>query len=408
MELTLSEIKPILKYIIENNKTLQDNGDFPIAVNLVGDAGCGKTSTIYQLAKEIGANYIKLNLAQISEPSDIVGWPLREHYVCRQDPNDPENEECKWITPELIDAFTKAGWQITEETRMSYAIPYWLKNIDENKPTILVLDDYSRAQPAVLQAVMEIICRQEYISWRLPKNSHVICSSNPDDGSYNVNSLDEAFSSRLLNFNVKFDPQSWAAWAENHGLDGRGINFLLSYHHELMDRSKTKVAKVNARNYTMFINTISGIKDWSNSKSLATILQIASGCFLDEDDIVGGLFAQFVANKLDKLLSPEDLVTKDWSYVKGVLKSQLYDGDMYRADIASIVTTRFVNYSLKLFSTKGTKTEIVVNRILDIIDNDETLLTEDLIFNLVKTLNKAYPARCNKLLLNPKIAKKLL
>lgn len=41
MEFTLKEIKPILKYIIENNKKIQENGQMPLAVNICGDAGIG-------------------------------------------------------------------------------------------------------------------------------------------------------------------------------------------------------------------------------------------------------------------------------------------------------------------------------------------------------------------------------
>ena len=408
MELTLKEVKRIIKYIISNNQNLQETGQLPIAINICGEAGLGKTSVIEQIAREINANFIKLNLSQISEPSDLVGWPIKEHYICRDNPEHPEDTECKWITAELIEAYSKAGWDITDETRMGYAIPAWLKGLDESRPTIFLLDDFSRATPAILQAVMEITCRQEYISWRLPYNSSVILSTNPDNGDYSVSSFDEAQATRFVTFNVKFAADDWAEWAEQQNIDGRAINFLLTYHHELMDKSVSRISRINARNYTMFANIISGIKDWSKSENLALILQIASGCFLDEDDIVGGLFTTFIANKLDKLLSPEDLVQKDWSYVKGILSSQLYDGDKYRADIASVITTRFVNYSLLYFSKGNSKTDVVTNRIIDIVENDKLLLTEDLIFSLVKTLNKKYPGRCNKLLLNPKLAKKLI
>lgn len=408
MELTLEEVKPIIKYIINNNQNLQNIGQLPIAVNLCGPAGIGKTSVIEQIAKEIDANFVKLNLSQISEPSDLVGWPIKEHYICKENPNKPEDDECKWITAELIAAFSKAGWRITEDTRMGYAIPAWLKGLDEKKPTIFLLDDFSRATPAILQAVMEITCRQEYISWKLPPNSSVILSTNPDNGDYSVSSFDEAQATRFVTFNVKFAADGWAKWAELQNIDGRAINFLLTYHHELMDKSVSRESKINARNYTMFANIISGIRDWSKPENLALILQISSGCFLDEDGVVGSLFTTFIANKLDKLLSPEDLVRKDWSYVKGVLSSQLYDGDNYRADIASVITTRFINYSLIYFAQGGSKTEVVTNRIIEIVDNDKLLLSEDLIFSLVKTLNKNYPGKCNKLLLNPKLAKKLM
>lgn len=61
-----------------------------------------KTSMVDNLAKELDYNYIKLNLSQISDPSDLVGWPCKEHYACKDD-------ECAWISAELIPEYLKAG-----------------------------------------------------------------------------------------------------------------------------------------------------------------------------------------------------------------------------------------------------------------------------------------------------------
>ena len=401
MELTLGEIKPILKYIINNNKSLHKRGEFPVSVQLTSLPGIGKTSLVEQIASEIGANYIKKNLSQMSDPGELCGWPIKEHYVCK-------NDECRWITAELIESYSKAGWEISEETRMSYAIPEWIKSIDPNKPTILNLDDINRSSTTVLAAVMELISRQEYFSWKLPPNSTVVLTANPEGGDFNVTEIDEAIKTRMLNFNIKFDKYDWAKYAEEKGYNNQAINFMLLYGDELIDRSKARQSKINARNYTMFINTISSIDDWSKPENLAFILQIASGCFLDEDDIVGGLFTTFIANKLDKLPSPEDLINKDWNDIKKTLESQLYDKDKYRADVASVITTRFINYSLLYLSQSGSKIDIIIDRILKIVDNEKLLLTEDLIFSLIKTLNKYYPGKCSKLLLNPKVAKKLI
>lgn len=401
MELTLGEIKPILKYIINNNKSLQERGEFPVSVQLTSLPGIGKTSLVEQIASEIGANYIKKNLSQMSDPGELCGWPIKEHYVCK-------NDECRWITAELIESYSKAGWEISEETRMSYAIPEWIKSIDPNKPTILNLDDINRSSTTVLAAVMELISRQEYFSWKLPPNSTVVLTANPEGGDFNVTEIDEAIKTRMLNFNIKFDKYDWAKYAEEKGYNNQAINFMLLYGDELIDRSKARQSKINARNYTMFINTISSIDNWSKPENLAFILQIASGCFLDEDDIVGGLFTTFIANKLDKLPSPEDLINKDWNDIKKTLESQLYDKDKYRADVASVITTRFINYSLLYLSQSGSKIDIIIDRILKIVDNEKLLLTEDLIFSLIKTLNKYYPGKCSKLLLNPKVAKKLI
>lgn len=144
MKLTLSEVKPIIKYIIENNQDLQSRGQKPISVNLRGHAGLGKSLICKELADELGANFVKINTSNLAEPSDLVGFPQREYYVCRHDSEHPENDECAWITTELLEAYAKTGWSITDETRMGYAIPYWLKQFKEGDLNILLIDDWTR------------------------------------------------------------------------------------------------------------------------------------------------------------------------------------------------------------------------------------------------------------------------
>ena len=70
MELTLKELKPTLKYIINNNDELEKQGKLRVAVNICSEAGYGKSAIIEEIANEIGANFIKLNLAQITETGD--------------------------------------------------------------------------------------------------------------------------------------------------------------------------------------------------------------------------------------------------------------------------------------------------------------------------------------------------
>ena len=400
MELTIKEIKPILKHIIENNKKLESEGKMPIACELIGAAGIAKTAIIEEVAKEYDANYVKISLSQISEVGEISGYPIREHYVCKHD------GDCRWITPELIDIYAKSGYEITDLTRMSYSVPKWIQELDINKPSIINFDDMGRCANHISQAVMEIIYKQEFISWKFPPNTTILLSNNPDDGQYNTTSPDEAFKSRYVSFNVKFCPYVWAEWAQREGIRNESINFMLLYHHELMNR-KQGHSKVNARNYTMFSNIISSIPDWGSVESQALILQIASGCFLDDDDVVGGLFTQFIANKLDKLISPEELVLGNWEGVRRKLSSQLYDDDNYRADIASVITTRFINFADNWLENKN-DVNVIIDRIINIIDNDKQLLSEDLLFSLIKTLNSKYKRQCQKMVLNPKIVKRLV
>jgi len=73
-----SELKEFLGHIITNNRHLQDNGKGPISIEVIGESGIGKTSSIIQLAEELGLSFVKLNLAQIEEIGDLVGFPIRQ------------------------------------------------------------------------------------------------------------------------------------------------------------------------------------------------------------------------------------------------------------------------------------------------------------------------------------------
>lgn len=68
--LSISQIKNIINYTIDNNEELAKNGKKRIAINIVGEKGIGKTSLLEQIAKERGMTYTKLNVSQLDEVGD--------------------------------------------------------------------------------------------------------------------------------------------------------------------------------------------------------------------------------------------------------------------------------------------------------------------------------------------------
>lgn len=172
---------------------------------------------------------------------------------------------------------------------------------------------------------------------------------------------------------------------------------------------------VNARNYVMFANTISGISDWETPTNLALINQIASGAFVDDkDNIIGGLFTTFIANKLDKLISPEDLLLKPWDSIKDKLIECVYTSNgTYRPDVAAILHTRLLNYSAYYFEQAKAKTDVVQDRLLKLIEcndnpDEKMIFSEDFLFDIIRNLIKKFPNRTNKFMLNTKIRNKVL
>jgi hypothetical protein len=87
VNLNIDEVKDFLTHIVNNNRFLQKDGKPAVAVEIIGESGIGKTSSVLQLANEQAMNVVKLNLAQIEELGDLVGFPIRQFQLCKQGPD---------------------------------------------------------------------------------------------------------------------------------------------------------------------------------------------------------------------------------------------------------------------------------------------------------------------------------
>jgi len=380
LQLNVDELKGFIKHMVSNNQHIQEDGKVPVAVNIEGEAGLGKTSAIMQLGSELSMQVVKLNLAQLEELGDLVGFPVKEFQV--------RNNEGKslWITEQEIDTANKKGYKVVDK-RMSHAAPEWIQGRGEGG--FLVLDDYTRADHRFMQACMELIDKQEYVSWRLPRNWHVILTTNPDNGDYNVTSLDNAQKTRFISVETKFDASVWARWAENMRIDGRCINFLLM-HPEVITQ------EINPRSITTFFNSISSIKDFS--KELPLIQMVGEGSIGAE---AASLFVMFINNQLDKILTPQELIQKDEKELLEALDNCVGVNDTYRADIASVLATRLINYCLRTAS-EGHVPEAMINRLIKFTTKFNTF-TEDLKYYIVKELLGGNKVKFAKMMLDQNV-----
>ena len=412
---SMKRVKTILNHYIDNNFKLEEQGKFPIAIGFEGEAGIGKTSVIRQIAKERNMTFVKLNLTMVDEVGDITGFPLKE-YEC-QAAKQVMGEDGKpkmqvlpgtvWLNEKQLDSPTKGmAYRQTGKTRMAYAKPAWVPEYNENG-TIVLLDDYNRVNQSLLAGLMDLILEQKYISWSLPKHTTVVITQNPDNGVYNVNSKDIAQDDRYVGFTTDFDLDAWAEWSEKSKLDGRCINFVLSYSNELFGSDEDGNRICTPRSFEMFSNSIAGIKDWEVPENLEFIQLIAKGCFKDEGSRFAKIFASFIRNKMHQLIQPKEILLDKWEDVQKKLEETVYDANgQYRPDLASLLERRFVNYvSLWLESDKDTPIDKVKKRILDFINNPKTLFSPDLMIHMVKTITSDHKRQTGKLLYEPQIAR---
>lgn len=382
VQLNVDELKGFIRHMVKNNQHIQAEGKVPVAINIEGDAGLGKTSAILQLGKELGMDVVKLNLSQIEELGDLVGFPVKEFLVKNQEGKQ------RWITEAQVPAAMKAGYTVADK-RMSHAAPEWIQGKGEGG--FLILDDYTRADHRFMQATMEILDRQEYVSWKLPKNWHVILTTNPDNGDYNVTSLDVAQKTRFISVEMKYDVQVWAKWAEKANIDGRCINFMLM-HPELVTQ------RVNPRSITTFFNGISSIQKFEDE--LPLVQMIGEGSVGTD---FSSMFTMFINNKLDKMISPEDLLTKDEAYVKGALLASVGEGDDFRADLSSVIATRVINYALTV-AEKGAVPKAMIDRLAKLTTEFEGF-TNDLRYYMVKEIVNGNKVKFSALMADTAVVK---
>ena len=382
VQLNVEELKDFIKHMVKNNQHIQSEGKVPVAINIEGDAGLGKTSAIMQLGKEMSMQVVKLNLSQLEELGDLVGFPVKEFQI--------ENAEgkTKWINEAQISAAQKAGFKITDK-RMSHAAPEWIQGKGEGG--FLVLDDYTRADHRFMQATMEILDRQEYVSWKLPKNWHVILTTNPDNGDYNVTSLDVAQKTRFVSCELKYDVNVWAKWAEQANIDGRCINFMLM-NPELVTQ------RINPRSVTTFFNAISSIPKFEDN--LPIIQMIGEGSVGPD---FSSMFTMFINNKLDRIISPEDIMTKDEQYVMNSLTAAVGQDDEFRADLSSVIATRVINYSIVHAETKPVP-DAMINRLVK-LTTDCKAFTDDLRYFMIKEVVNGNKLKFSKLMMNNQVVK---
>ena len=156
--------------------------------------------------------------------------------------------------------------------------------------------------------------------------------------------------------------------------------------------------RINPRSITTFFNAISSIPKFEDN--LPLIQMIGEGSVGPD---FSSMFTMFINNKLDKIISPEDILTKDEAYVMGALTSAVGADDDFRADLASIIATRVINYSL-VYANKNSITDAMSQRLIK-LTTDCNAFTNDLRYYMVKEIVNGNKNKFGKLMMNQNVVK---
>jgi hypothetical protein len=187
---------------------------------LHGSHGLGKTQVVKQIGAQLGMKVIAIYLST-QEVGDLIG--LLTH---------------------------------NDDGTVSHSRPEWFPT-EADGPCLIFLDEFNRAHPDVLQAMLPFALDKTLHRHKLPDNCAIICGGNYNSNNYSTTDIsDSALISRFCHIDFRPTKEEFVAYAEEKGADVIA-DFIRSHSNMLEEDSKsdfdTSKIKPNRRSWLDFV-----------------------------------------------------------------------------------------------------------------------------------------------------------
>ena len=184
MEVNVKKAKTILVKFAKN----QLAGDNPPPVMLWGPPGIGKSDIVKAVARELKIGLQDIRLAQL-DPVDLRGVPT------------VEKGQTKWATPSFFPT-------------------------DSESAGIIFLDELSAADPSIQVAAYQLLLDRRIGEYIVPSKWMIVAAGNRAEDNAVSLPMSSALATRMLHLELHAEPEEWARWASEHGLDPSLIGFI--------------------------------------------------------------------------------------------------------------------------------------------------------------------------------------
>lgn len=156
------------------------------------------------------------------------------------------NLHCEILMLSLLDVGDLLGLPYRDDVSTKWARPVWFTRIMEaherGQRSVLFLDELNRAANDVIGASLQLILDRRLNEHQLPLDTFLVAAINPDDGDYNVNTLDPAMLDRLIVCRIEADAAAWLKYAKASNVNPTIIDFITKtpkyLHHTPKDGGK--------------------------------------------------------------------------------------------------------------------------------------------------------------------------
>ena len=366
----MSDAIGVLRKVHEINQRLIKKGQSRNrqTVNLIGSAGIGKTSIVYQAFPK--AKIHKINPAQFVDPGDISGSPIIQ-VLC----------EDGWVPQTIIGERKPVYVNGITQTRTTYAKPVWWPVGTE--PTILLIDDSWRGTAPIQQALMELYYEYTYNGEELPSNVMVVLTNNPSDDEYSVAATDPAQLRRTVNLKVEFNQKDFVDYISTRDFNPRLVEFIISVP-EALQKTEGGVTKHECPASIERFSHFLGEEDPSQDN---LFLIGGKGYFADESLFVEN-FNRFLKDSSFDLPKENEYFEKPVSEILKALKPV-----REKRPQMGIVIRRIATYAAKDFTNRADRVVEYLETDLFGMDQKQLLrktLNQHGITNVIMSLNKKF------------------
>lgn len=120
-------------------------------------------------------------------------------------------------------------WINKETGTVHWAIAEFLKELPQDRPSFLFLDEISNASLDVQVMAYQLLLKGELGSFKLPSQCYVLAAGNrPEDGSM-AQEMNTALADRLAHFKIGVNSKQWLQWASENGLHAIVLGVIQAY-----------------------------------------------------------------------------------------------------------------------------------------------------------------------------------
>ncbi len=212
-----------------------------------------------------------------------------------------------------------------------------------------------------------------------------------DNGEYTVTSTDEADGTRRMEYEMKFDIDTWVKeFAIPTGIDDKFIDFIKTHGSEVVttetrhDVNGNKLKRSNIRIWTKYFRILAGVEKWE--ENLELIISLAGTNFPDEHIT---LFVAYLKKLFENVPTNESVMDlrRNMKQISSEIEKAILrpHGGGVRAEIASLFYNRLLTHVL---INEATMTDKHVGRYKDIIGHgiDSGCLLPDLLLLVLTKL----------------------